>query len=721
MKFNKNTKRENGVVRESDQTAAQGGNPHIKWFAIGAVILIFLVGLILFRRNQAAKLAESKPDAATLAASKVQLVNVMPVTTGNIARTLTVTGTLKSGQDVDLSSKVSGRVETVAVQEGQRVRRGQLLVAIEDEDLRAQVAQARAGLSTAQVRLRQQQVGLPARVADINTTIEKARTALDSARARYQQARLQEPAKVQEVAAAVEQAQAGLETAQAQLAQAKAQEPASIQAAEAQLNDARQTAKSADARLAQARTTAKQTQEQVEADIAAATAGLEQSRASLAEVIRGSREQQIAQAESQVREAQVNLDNAKTELDRAEFLFRGDAGTKSAVDTAQTQYNLAKTRLVSAQENLSLVREGATTEQIQQAEQAVRQAQAQLTNARAGRARITNAQSEITAALAAQTQARQAITTAQANLASQEPTARQNTRIARERVDQARAQLLQARSRQAEVPVTRQATRIALQDVNQAQAALNQAIANRANIPVAREDVAAAQAGVESARAQLDQALLNLKNARIYAPVDGIVNKKLVGPGQTVSPATPLINLVALNSVYFEAQVSESDVRNVEEGDRVRVNVPAVSDKTLSGFVSDINPVADPQSRQFRLRVTIPSAPRQLTPGAFARGEVVTQAVYNTLVVPDEAIQKEDGKTTVLVAEGDGEQQMAQRATVVTGLSSNGKTQIRGGLQKGEQVIIGNPLLKDGDKIRVAQSAATSSENSDVTVSVAGE
>lgn len=721
MRFNRNKSDENEIIRGSDQTAVQGANPNIKWFAIGAVVLIFLIGLVVFRRNQAAKLEAAKPDPAAIAAARVQLVNVTPVVSGDIARTLTVTGALKSGQNVDLSPKVSGRVETVTVQEGARVRRGQLLVAIEDEDLRAQVAQARAGLSTAQVRLRQQQVGLPARVAEINTAIERARTSLDSARARYQQARLQEPAKVQEVAAEVEQAQAGLETAQAQYTQAKAQEPASIQAAEAQLNDARQAAKSADARLAQARTTAKQTESQVAADIASATAGLEQSRASLAEVIRGSREQQIAQAESQVREAQVNLDNAKTELERAEFLFRGDAGTKAAVDTAQTQYNLAKTRLVSAQENLSLVREGATTEQIQQAEQAVRQAQAQLSNAQAGRARVTNAQSEITTALATQTQARQAITTAQANLASQAPTARQNTRIARERVDQARAQLSQARSRQAEVPVTRQATRIAQQDVNQAQAALDQAIANRANIPVAREDVAAAQAGVESARAQLEQAQLNLKNARIYAPVDGIVNKKLVGPGQTVSPATPLLNLVALNSVYFEAQVSENDVRNVEEGDRVRVNVPAVSDKSLAGFVSDINPVADPQSRQFRLRVTIPSAPRQLTPGAFARGEVVTEAVYNTLIVPEEAIQKEGGKNTVIIAEGEGENVTAKRVTVGLGMASNGKIQIRGGVTKGDKVIIGNPLLKDGDKVRVAQSAVTGSAKGDSTISVAGE
>ena len=476
-------------------------------------------------------------------------------------------------------------------------------------------------MRTAQVRLQQQQVGLPARVADINTTIEKARTALASSQTR--------------------------------LAQAKSQEPSSVQAAQAQLDNARQTVKTSQARLSQARTTANQTQQQVDADIERATAAEAQARAALQEVEAGSRKQQIAQAEAQVREAQVRVDDAKTELDRAKFLFDGDAGPKSAVDTAQTQYNITLVTLESAKQNLSLVNEGPRSEQVIQAQQALRQSQAQVATAQSGRARVPIAQSEITASLAALAQAQEGVNTAQANLS-------------------------------AEAPNARRATRIAQQDVDQAQATLNQAVANRTNIPVARADIAAAQAGVESSRAQLNQAQINLANARIYAPVSGVINRKLVDVGQAVSPATTLLNLVATDAVYFEAGIPETQLRDVEKGDKVQVNVTSVSGAPMAGFVSDIIRVADPQSRQFRLRITIPD--RDLTPGAFARGQVVTQAAYGALAVRDDAIIRENKKTYVIVAQGQGDTTTAQRREVKIGLNSGEYTQILGGLQKGDRI-----------------------------------
>ena len=688
-----------------EPAARQGRSLFIKWAAIGGIAVLLAGGLLWFRGDQAKKLAAKAPNAAVLAAANVQLVSVVSVKVGDVANTLSVTGALKSGQTVDLSAKVPGRIAQVFVREGQRVVRGQLLLTIEDDELKSQLNQARAALSTSQVRLQQQQVGLPARVAEVNSAIAKARTALASSQARYRQAQLQEPAKVQDIAAQLAGARSGIASAQARLQQAQAQEPATIQLAQAQLNDARQTVKTAETRVEQARVTLDSTEKQVEAEVALARAGVGAAQASLAEIKRGSRDQQVQGAKSQVREAQVNLDNAKTELERAKFLLEGDAGTQAAIDTAQTEYNLARTRLASAQQNLSLVQEGATNEQIQGAEQGVRQAQAQLASAQTGRSRIPNAQGEVTAALAALAQARQGVTTAQANLASQSPQARQTTRIARDAVDAARAQFQQARAAQSQVPVTRQATRIAAQEVDAAQSDLNQAIANRANIPVASADVAAARAGVEASRAALQQAQLNLDSARVVSPVDGVVNTKLVEAGQAVTSETPLLNIVALRAVYFEAQVSETDVRSIQTGDKVKVFVAAVSDKAMDGFVSDINPIANAESRQFRLRITVPNPPRQLTPGAFARGEVVTQGFFNTPLLPAEAVRTKSGATTVMILEGSGETGVARERKVQTGLTSDGQTQIRGGLEKGERVIVGNPLLKDGDKVKIAARA----------------
>ena len=235
---------------------------------------------------------------------------------------------------------------------------------------------------------------------------------------------------------------------------------------------------------------------------------------------------------------------------------------------------------------------------------------------------------------------------------------------------------------------------------------------------MAQADVDAARAQLESSQAQLDQAELNLTNARVYSPVNGVVNTKLVEAGQTVSTATPLLNIVALGAVYFEAQVPESEVRNIKTNDKVNVSVAAVSDKVLEGIVTDINPVADAASRQFRLRITVPNPPRQLTPGAFARGQVVTEGFFNTPLLPDEAIRTKDGATSVMIVEGTGETGVARTRKVSVGLASEGQTQIRGGLEKGERVIVGNPLLKDGDKVKVAERIEGGS--ADDTISVVG-
>jgi len=686
-------------------TRGRGPNrPGIKWIAI-VLIALLVVGGLGYRFVQNRKAEQAKKEAAAAASKKevVQTVNVAAVRIGNVQQTLAVTGSLKAGRDVNLSSKISGRVEQVLVREGSRVRRGQLIVTLDDEDQRSSVQGARAGLQQSQARLAQLQAGLPATIAGINTQIQQAQANLSSMQAKYRQAQLREPVQVQLAATGVEQAQAGLQTALARYQQAQTQQPTRVQNAKSQVNTAQQTIRTTDARLNQARTTAKQTQEQVEAGIARAQAGVEQSKAALADIERGARAQQIAQAQAQVDQVAAQLALARTELERARFLFQNGAGPRSAVDTAQTNYDVTLEQLKAAQQNLSLVKEGATTEAVRQAQEGVRSAQAQLATAEADRSRIPNAQSEITAALAAKAGAQENLRTAQAGL-SEINVAAQDVRIAREAVDQARTQLDAARVNKAQVPITRQETRIALQAVQQALAQLAAARANRANIPAARQDIEAAKAAVASSRAMLGQAQITLANTKIYSPVSGVVNKKMTETGQSVAPGTTILNIVALNTVYFEAQVSENNVRLVQEGDTVNVTAPAVSDKSFEGFVSDIIPVADPQSRQFRLRVTVADAPKQLTPGAFARGQVITEAVYNTPVVETDAIRRKDGKTTVLVAPGNDETAKVEKREVKTGLEANNEVRIVSGLEAGDRVIIGEPLLEPGTKVKVAKA-----------------
>ena len=614
--------------------------------AILGVVALLGIGLFLRSRGGGGKPAEAPRGP------QIRTVRVIPVATGTIVERLAVTGSLRANQNIDLNPKISGRVAAVYVNEGQRVRRGQLLATLDEADLREAVSSARANLQTQQVRLQQTIVGLPARVAQVGSNIETARAQVATARARYQQALLNEPTQIAN--------------------------------AQSQVETAREGVNSANSRVRQARDTARQTALQTNAGIASATSALAGSRAQLEQTRNGSRAQQVASAQAQVTQAQAQVANAeaqvkdaRTNLTRQNVLFEGGATAKANVDSAETQFAVAQTQLDVARaqleaqrQNLSLVREGSRTEEVRAAEEVVNQREADLRQAQANRGNNLSAQQAVTQALAALGQSQEALRTAQSNLST--------------------------------IPITRQETRTALETVRQAETGLRQANSNRSQIPVAQQDVPAARAAVQSAQVQLNQAQNQLEYARIFSPINGTVNTKSTDIGESASPGTPLFNLVSSDNVYFEAQIPESQLARIKINQPAQVTVGAVSDRPVTGYVSDIIRVADPQLRQFRLRISLPNS-GDLTPGAFARGQLQTQVISNTLTLPSEVIRVESGENYVLVAVPAGEEATVKRRKIEVGTAAGGQTQILGGVRAGDRVITGNTLFEDGDKVKLAR------------------
>lgn len=620
--------------------------------AIGAVVVLLALGLF-FRSRQAAQNVEGGPGAA--AEVRLRTVRTLRASTGTLVERLTVTGQLRANQTVNLGAEASGVVERVLVNEGQRVSRGQLLVTIDDDDLEQAVESAQANLRAAEVRLQQQRVGLPARVAQVNNAIDQAQSGVSSAEAQ-------------------------LASARARLRQAELNEPAQITATRSQVDSAQAVVESAQARVRQARDTARQTQQQIAAGIDAAEAALAQSRAQLQQVRSGARDQEVARAQAQVNLAEAQLRDAKTDLERQRTLYNGGAAPRANVDSAQTQVEVAQANVEAARQQLSLVREGARTEEVAQAEQVVAQREAALAQAQAERGRVLVAQSQVTDSLAGLTQAQEGLRTAQANLA-RIPITRQETRTAAEAVRVAEAGLETARSQ------------------------LRQARANRAQIPAAQADIPAAEAAVQQARVGLQQAQVNLSEARVYAPISGVVTSKLTDAGQSVGPGTTLMTIVALDSVYFEAQVPESQIGELEVGQPANVTATAVSPRPISGYVSDVIPVADARLRQFRVRVTLENQ-RGLTPGAFARGVIQTNVVSGGLIVPEEVVRTDEGQRFVYLVESQGENAVIEQRRVRVGPSAGGRVQILGGLEPGDLIATGNATYRDGEKVRLSQERA---------------
>jgi HlyD family secretion protein len=374
---------------------------------------------------------------------------------------------------------------------------------------------------------------------------------------------------------------------------------------EAQLRQAEAALKSARARLQQAQTALELQPTQNETSLRQAEAALEAAKARLRALETGARRQERQQVEQQVALARANLENAQTNLERIRRLYQQDAVPRQQLDAAQTAYEVALAQYRSAQEQLSLVQEGARQEEIDAQRALVRQAEEAVRLARTGDLQLRVRQDEVNAAKAL---------------------------------------------------------------------------------------VAQAEAGVFYARQQYESAF-------IRSPINGTVAMRAAQPGQMASPGIPLLRIVNLNAIFFEARVSETEVRYVRVGQPVTVTVDAYPGKTFRGVVSRIYPVGSEGSRDFMVRVDMRNEGAMLKPQMFARGEILVDVHRNVVLIPKDALLVQDGKQVVFVVK-DG---AARRVVVRTGYINGMDAEVLG-VPAGAQVVVqGQENLRDGDKVRVEQ------------------
>jgi membrane fusion protein (multidrug efflux system) len=111
--------------------------------------------------------------------------------------------------------------------------------------------------------------------------------------------------------------------------------------------------------------------------------------------------------------------------------------------------------------------------------------------------------------------------------------------------------------------------------------------ADRASANAALKNIASRQAAVKQAQAELDQAALNYDYTKITAPMNGVIGKKSVEPGQRVQPGESLLAVVPLDDVWVTANFKEDQLRRMRPGEPVDIHVDAL-DRTFKGYVDGL-------------------------------------------------------------------------------------------------------------------------------------
>jgi len=146
------------------------------------IIIVACVGFVLWPKLKSSNTDNKKPTESSSGESQKLTVNAVILENKQLNNDLKVTGSLNANESVTLRTEVSGLVENIYFKEGQEVKKGQLLVQLNDDDLRAQLSKLQYTRKLNQdIEKRQQQ--LFAREAISKEEYETALTTLQTSKA----------------------------------------------------------------------------------------------------------------------------------------------------------------------------------------------------------------------------------------------------------------------------------------------------------------------------------------------------------------------------------------------------------------------------------------------------------------------------------------------------------------------------------------------------------
>ena len=282
------------------------------FLGIGLGIVLTIVATNLLGSRQAQSPAQVPPVAESPVPGTS--VTVAEVETGSVNRMLEATGTVDASEMIEVGAQETGlKIEQVLVDEGDFVKKGQLMAILDRSLLEAQLAQGKAAVAEAEARLAELQAG--ARSEEIS----QAQARLDQTKARLQQTQASKPRKIDEAAAQVADAQSRLELAKSRYDMYQSLVNAGA-VSQDQFNQAASEYRSAQANLSAAQqrlSEAKNTNNPEEAQLAAAVTEAEQQ---LKQLRAGSRQEVIDQAQARLASAKGQVQSVMARLKDTQVL-----------------------------------------------------------------------------------------------------------------------------------------------------------------------------------------------------------------------------------------------------------------------------------------------------------------------------------------------------------------------------------------------------------------
>ena len=239
-------------------------------------------------------------------------------------------------------------------------------------------------------------------------------------------------------------------------------------------------------------------------------------------------------------------------------------------------------------------------------------------------------------------------------------------------------------------------------------------VIGKAELQRRQSEFAQSEAEVSAARDQLmvlgmsEGAILALSSERnvnsqaaVRSSITGTVLDRKVTQGQVVQPADTMFLVADLSRVWMVAEVPEQQATLIRRGEKVEAEIASLPGERLSGVLSFVGAVVNPETRTITVRMELDNTDRRFKPAMLAT-MFVQGPPQRQLAVPGSAVVREQNLDRIFVEIG--ENRYALRA-VTLGSEYQGMRPVISGLAKGERIVIEGAFHLNNERNRNARGS----------------
>jgi len=194
-------------------------------------------------------------------------------------------------------------------------------------------------------------------------------------------------------------------------------------------------------------------------------------------------------------------------------------------------------------------------------------------------------------------------------------------------------------------------------------------------------------AEITQAQANIDSIIAKIQNAKIVAPISGVITQFDAKVGQLASQSVPLISIISNGGYEVDSGVSETDIGKISVGNKVSMTLDAFPNETFTGKVFYIAP-AETNTQgvvSYQVKILFDKADPRLKSGLTANIDIQTKYKDSTLILPQYAILQNDTGTFIETIDEKGK--VKQTPVQLGIIDQKGNVEVISGATQGEQVL----------------------------------